>query len=78
LNNSYFIYENCSKFEKQHYGRYSKGIGVLQFENFHLFLTIFELFFTLFTVYNLNDSYIKIVQHLKQTRSRILKGDSCF
>jgi len=41
LRNSYFIYENCSKFQKKHFGHYSKGMCVLQFENFHLLVTLF-------------------------------------
>ena len=41
FNNSYFIYEFRSKFQQNHFGRYSKGIGVFKFENFHLFVTLF-------------------------------------
>jgi len=44
LNNSYFIYEICSKFQQKHLGCYSKGIGVFKFENFHLLVTLFQFF----------------------------------
>jgi len=36
LNNSNFIYKNCSPIQIKHFGQYSKGIGLLQFENFHI------------------------------------------
>jgi len=41
LNNSYFIYEICSKFKQNQFGRYLKGIGVFKFENFHYSVTLF-------------------------------------
>jgi len=57
LNNSYFVYEICSKFQQNHFSRYSKGIGVIKFVIITISLYFFN-FFTLFTVYNLNDSYV--------------------
>jgi len=44
LNNSYFIYEICSKFQQKHLGCYSKEIGLFKFGNFLLLVTLFKLF----------------------------------
>ena len=41
LNNSYFIYELCSKFQQNNFGSYSKGMGIFKFEKFHLLVTPF-------------------------------------
>jgi len=38
-------------------GQYSKVIGVLKFEKFHLFVTLFMFFLLSFPIYNLNNSY---------------------
>ena len=56
LNISYFIYTNCSTFQKKHIGQYPKAIDIFKFQKCHLFMTHF-LFFPLFTIYNLNNSY---------------------
>ena len=41
LKNSHLTYEICGKFQQNHFIRYSKGIGVFKFENFHLLETLF-------------------------------------
>jgi len=41
LKDSHVIYKKCSTFHIKHFGQYLKGIGVLQFENFHLLVTLF-------------------------------------
>jgi len=53
---THVIYNNCSTFQKKHDGQYSKGIGVFKFENFHVLVNLFSLF-TIFIVYNFNNSY---------------------
>jgi len=47
LKDSYVIYKNCSTFHIKHFGQYLKRICVLQFENFHLLLTLSKFFFNL-------------------------------
>jgi len=44
--------------QRNRFGRYSKGMCVFKFENFHLLITLFFVFLTFLTVYNLKDSYV--------------------
>jgi len=41
LNNWYFLYKNCSKFNKKQVGQNSDEIGVQKFDKFHLLITLF-------------------------------------
>ena len=50
-------YKNYSTFQKKHVGQYSEEIGLIKIQNFHLLVTFFSFFFTVFTIYNLNNSY---------------------
>jgi len=54
---AHVIYKNSSTFQKKHIGQYSEGIDVAKVENFHLLVAVFQFFFVVFTVYNLNNSY---------------------
>ena len=47
-----YIYKIVSTFQIKHFGQYSNGIGVLQFENFYILVTPFSFFlpFPTFTI----------------------------
>ena len=47
LKDSYIIYKNWSTFHIKHFDPYIKRICVLQFENFHLLVTLSNFFFNL-------------------------------
>jgi len=44
------MYEICSKFQQNHFGCYLEGIGVFEFENFHLLVTLFYFSFLPFSL----------------------------